>query len=92
MANQSVRFVLKVAITFCNIVARFDIASFYPEANRILKPTGCFAAWGYDLLTFPDRQAAQSVLQKLFSVTLAQYWNPRLAHVKNHYKGESVDI
>lgn len=66
---------------------RLDHDKFYPEAHRILKPGGCLAAWGYDLLTFPDNQEAQELLHKLFSVTLGPYWHPRVDHVWQHYKG-----
>ncbi len=73
-------------------LARFDHDQFYPEAHRILKPGGCLAAWGYDLLSFPHKQAASSLLNNLFHVTLGSYWHARLEHVKQHYKGVSGRI
>ena len=66
---------------------RLDHDKFYPEAHRVLKPGGCLAAWGYDLLTFPDNKEAQELLHKLFSITLGPYWHPRVDHVWQHYKG-----
>lgn len=68
-------------------VIRFDHDRFYPEAHRILKPGGCLAAWGYDLMTFPEKQRAQEELHKLFTFTLGPYWHPRVDHVWQHYKG-----
>jgi len=64
----------------------FDHDKFYPEAHRILKPGGCLAAWGYDLMTFPENKRAQEELHKLFTFTLGPYWHPRVDHVWQHYK------
>ncbi len=73
-------------------VTRFDHDRFYPEAHRILKPGGCLAAWGYDLMTFPENKRAQEELHKLFTFTLGPYWHPRVDHVWQHYKGMSADL
>ena len=68
-------------------MARFDLDMFYPEAHRILKPGGCLAAWGYDMLTFPDKHDAQDLLHRFSTVILAPYWNEKVKHVWHHYKG-----
>ena len=50
------------------------------------------AAWGYDLMTFPDKQGASDLLHNFFNVTMGPYWDRRLEHVKHHYKGRCAVV
>ncbi|KAL0018880.1 hypothetical protein WJX77_000859 [Trebouxia sp. C0004] len=73
--------------TFAKCLHWFDHDRFNPEVHGILKPGGCIAAWGYDIMTFPEKQRAQEELHQLFTFTLGPYWHPRVDHVWQHYKG-----
>ncbi len=68
-------------------VDRFDLAKFYPEARRILKPDGTLAIWGYDTPNFPGRHSANELLHELYEVTLGPYWSSQRKHIDNHYLG-----
>ena len=69
---------------------RFELPAFYREVRRILKPSGAFAAWGYDLCEFPDNEQANIVLQHLYNGVLGPYWSDRRRLVEGQYKGNSI--
>ena len=59
-------------ITVAQALHWFDIESFFPEAERVLKPGGVIATWCYRLL----RVSAQvdSVVRELYDTLLGPYW------------------
>ena len=71
---------------------RFELPAFYTEVRRILKPSGAFAAWGYDLCVFPDNEEANTVLERLYNGVLGPYWSDRRRLVEAQYKGESEGL
>ena len=67
---------------------RFELPAFYKEVRRILKPSGAFAAWGYDLCEFPENKEANKVLEHLYNGVLGPYWSERRRLVEMQYKGK----
>ena len=53
----------------CMLWCRFDFPSFWPEARRILKPSGAVAAWGYDIPTFPDHKACTELMSDWYQAS-----------------------
>lgn len=63
----------------------FDLAKFWPEALRVLKPDGVFAAWGYGWPQLPPRLAA--ALQETLLNVIAPYWAPQNRLLWAGYQG-----
>lgn len=70
---------------------RFELPAFYREVRRILKPSGSFAAWGYDLCEFENAEA-NKVLEHLYNGVLGPYWSERRRLVEAQYKGDSIGL
>ena len=68
---------------------RFELPAFYREVRRVLKPSGAFAAWGYDLCCFPDNQEANKILEHLYEGVLGPYWSERRRLIESQYKGDT---
>lgn len=69
----------------------FNAEKFYSECNRVLKPQGCVAAYGYGVnLPCSSNREVQSLMQKeymqIYSGILGQYWDERRQHVDNLYR------
>jgi len=63
----------------------FDLNKFFNECNRLLKPNGVLAIWGY-AMGHLDNVEADNLLQNHFSVTLGPYWDAKRKIVDNHYR------
>ena len=62
----------------------FDFDQFYPEVRRVLRPSGAFAAWGYDWFSVSpefDERFMRSVRD-----VIGPYWAPQNALVWNGYR------
>lgn len=65
---------------------RFDLPRFYREVRRILKPSGCFAAWTYGLPVLHSQEhPANAVLWQLYDGVLGPYWAAGRRHVEDTY-------
>ena len=66
----------------------FDYAKFWPEVDRLLKPGGVFAAWGY---IFPsmNREIVEVLEETLYPVILP-YWSERTRLLWNHYRDVEI--
>jgi len=62
-------------ITVAQALHWFDFQSFWLEVDRVLKPNGVFAAWGYDW-TKINFEVDFQIGKNLFE-PLSDYWNPR---------------
>lgn len=62
----------------------FDLAKFYNEANRILKPGGLLALFGYGLLNTDP--AVMQVINHFYLQTLDGYWDPERKYVDEAYQ------
>ena len=54
-----------------------------------MKPSGAFAAWGYDLCEFPNCAEADKALEHLYNGVLGPYWSDRRRLIEAQYKGGS---
>ncbi|NNC97698.1 MAG: class I SAM-dependent methyltransferase [Gammaproteobacteria bacterium] len=68
----------------------FDYAEFWPEVDRVLKPGGLFAAWGYDWTKIDFEIDFQ--LQKNLVDVLEDYWNPKAQLLWGGYQAEVVNF
>jgi len=66
----------------------FDLDKFWPEALRLLKPDGVFAAWGYGWPQLPPRLTAP--LQETLLNVIAPYWAPQNRLLWAGYQGITV--
>jgi ubiquinone/menaquinone biosynthesis C-methylase UbiE len=70
-------------VTVAQALHWFDHARFYPEARRVLKPGGLFAAWTYERSSVsPDVDA---VFAQLYLGELGAYWPPERRHIEAGY-------
>ncbi|MBF2072270.1 MAG: class I SAM-dependent methyltransferase [Synechococcales cyanobacterium C42_A2020_086] len=72
------------AVTVAQALHWFDRERFWAEVERVLRPGGVFAAWGYDW--FAIAPAIDAVVQRQISEVLAPYWSPRLKLMWDGYR------
>jgi SAM-dependent methyltransferase len=63
----------------------FDLARFFGEVDRVLKPRGVVAVWSYGL--FAIDPTTDAVLHELYHETLGGYWPSERALVDSGYVG-----
>lgn len=63
----------------------FDLASFYPEVERVLAPGGVVAAWTYGLFRLGDERLDRSI-EQLYGDVLGPFWPPERRHVDAGYR------
>jgi ubiquinone/menaquinone biosynthesis C-methylase UbiE len=71
-------------ITVAQAIHWFDFEKFWPEALRVLKPSGIFAAWGYDWLKISpeiDTAIHENILQ-----IIRPYWAKQNQLIWDGYK------
>jgi ubiquinone/menaquinone biosynthesis C-methylase UbiE len=63
----------------------FDLPAFYAEVQRVLKPQGVIAAWGYNrfLIEHPE---LQRIIDNFYVDTIGPYWPAERVHVENEYR------
>ncbi len=62
----------------------FDLPVFHAEAQRLLKPGGIIALWGYGLLR-TDPQSDR-LIDAYYSDVVGPYWEPERAYVEQGYR------
>ncbi|WP_283743309.1 class I SAM-dependent methyltransferase [Sideroxydans sp. CL21] len=72
-------------VTVAQALHWFDLPGFYGETQRVLKPLGIIAAWGYNRLRV-DHPGLQQVLDRFYDETIGAYWPPERKHVENGYR------
>jgi SAM-dependent methyltransferase len=73
-------------VTVSQALHWFDLARFWPEVERVAKPAGVVAAWGYN----SNRRispAIDGILERFESETVGPYWPPDRALVDDAYRG-----
>ncbi len=71
-------------VTVAQALHWFDLEKFYAEVNRVLKPGGIIAAWGYGkLLTEPAIEQFTDAFQ--FQL-LKDYWAPQINILEQRYE------
>lgn len=80
LTNQSVDL-----LTIAQALHWFDLASFYNEVRRVLKPGAAIVAWSYGVFSVPV-DVIDQCLQHFYRVTLDPYWPPERRIVENGYR------
>jgi len=62
----------------------FDHKNFFAECERLLKPDGLLAIWGYSMCHI-DHKESDDLLWQYFSGTLGNYWDEKRKLVDNRY-------
>jgi SAM-dependent methyltransferase len=63
------------AVTSAESVHWFDLAAFEAEAQRVLKPQGTLAIWGYSLMACPWHPLVSRACVHFTHVRLGPYWD-----------------
>ncbi|HVF38301.1 MAG TPA: class I SAM-dependent methyltransferase [Gemmatimonadaceae bacterium] len=73
-------------ITVAQAIHWFDLTRFYQEANRVLRPDGVIAVWGYGdpLVDDPELNA---IVHRYNRGTIESYWHPERHIVLAGYSG-----
>ena len=71
-------------VTVAQALHWFDLARFYPALERVLKPGGVFAAWGYGLMQITP--AVDAVVQDYYANIVGPYWPPDRRHIESAYQ------
>lgn len=72
-------------VTVAQALHWFDLPKFYNETQRVLKPRGIIAAWGYNRMQI-DHPGLQRVLDRFYDETIGAYWPPERVHVEQGYR------
>ena len=72
-------------VTVAQALHWFDLPKFYAEVQRVLKPHGIIAAWGYNRLLI-DHPELQQIIDRFYDETIGAYWPPERVHVENGYR------
>ena len=71
-------------ITVAQALHWFDTQAFFEEAQRVLKPDGIIAVWGYKLISL-ENQALNELVQEFYHKITAPYWDPERKHIDEAY-------
>lgn len=72
------------AVVVAQALHWFDFDRFWPEVQRVLKPGGIFAAWGYGWFTI--HPAIDPVIQTAILDPVAPFWSPRIQYLLDGYR------
>ncbi len=72
-------------VTVAQALHWFDLAHFYAEVKRVLKPGGVIAAWSYGVISVED-QEIDGIVQHFYQHTIGPYWPPERHHVETGYR------
>ncbi|MCM2264193.1 MAG: class I SAM-dependent methyltransferase [Desulfuromonadales bacterium] len=72
-------------VTVAQALHWFDLAGFYAEVRRVLRPGGVLAVWTYGVLTVEGTEV-DALVQHFYRDTVGPYWPPERAHVENGYR------
>ena len=72
-------------ITCAQALHWLDEKTFYSEADRIFKPKGVMAAYGYGNVE-PKHEKCRALMSQFYQGTLKTYWADRRKHFENYFK------
>jgi ubiquinone/menaquinone biosynthesis C-methylase UbiE len=72
-------------VTVAQALHWFDLAAFYAEVQRVLKPQGVIAAWGYNRFLI-EQPELQRIIDLFYEDTIGPYWPAERVHVENEYR------
>lgn len=70
-------------ITVAQALHWFDLAGFYEEVARVLKPDGVVAVWCYNLLEISP--ALDHIIERFYNAIVGPYWTAERRLVENGY-------
>ena len=70
-------------ITAAQAVHWFDLPSFNMEVNRVLKPNGVVAIWGYELLKVNPE--IDLIIHHFYQDIIGKYWDKEREHIDQNY-------
>jgi hypothetical protein len=62
----------------------FDLERFYPVLERVLRPGGLFAAWGYGLMRITPQ--VDAVVTRYYTDVVGPCWPPDRRHIRSGYR------
>jgi SAM-dependent methyltransferase len=71
-------------VTVAQALHWFDLAAFYAEVKRVLKPAGALAVWAYNLLEIEPGIDAR--LREFYDETIGPYWPPERRFIEDGYR------
>lgn len=72
-------------VTVAQALHWFDLARFYAEVKRVLKPGGVVAAWSYGVISVEGHEIDR-IVQHFYRHTIGPYWPPERHHVETGYR------
>lgn len=72
-------------VTVAQAMHWFDLPKFYAEVQRVLKPRGVLAAWGYNRLLVAQPEV-QKLVDRFYEEKIGAYWPAERVHVENGYR------
>jgi SAM-dependent methyltransferase len=71
-------------VTVAQALHWLDLASFWPEVGRVLRPGGVVAVWCYDLLRIAPE--VDRLLARFYKETVGPYWPPERRILETGYR------
>jgi SAM-dependent methyltransferase len=71
-------------VTVAQAAHWFDLPRFFAEVQRVLKPGGVLALWGYGRLSLPG--AMDEIFQRFYSETVGPFWPPERKWIDDGYR------
>jgi SAM-dependent methyltransferase len=75
-------------VTVAQALHWFDLAGFYAEAKRVLRPSGVLAVWTYGVLSV-EGASVDSLVQHFYHDTVGPFWPVERALVETGYRSLS---
>ena len=73
-------------VTVAQALHWFDVAKFYAEARRVLKPNGLLCVWSYGLLRVDGNPRLEQLVDHFSERTLGAWWPAERRHVDAGYR------
>ncbi|MEW6133288.1 MAG: class I SAM-dependent methyltransferase [Pseudomonadota bacterium] len=71
-------------VTVAQAAHWFDLPRFFAEAQRVLKPAGVLALWGYGRLDLPA--GMDEIFQRFYGETIGPWWPPERKWIDDGYR------
>ena len=72
-------------VTVAQALHWFDVARFFAEVRRVLRPGGVVAAWTYGIVQV-EGEAVDARVQTFYRDEIGGYWPPERRHVEEGYR------
>lgn len=72
-------------VTVAQALHWLDLAPFYVEVDRVLRPDGILAVWTYGS-PYLENRAIDRVLERFYREIVGPYWPPERSYVESGYK------